>query len=96
MTRSIAIEGVTARNLRVDEIMMTLPDERRELLEYMFRFLHKVAAHGEINLMNPTNLGMMFAAIFVRYPLAEGEEVKPPANNRWDSTLVCTSPCSLF
>jgi len=82
-----AIEGVTARNVRIDAIMNRLSEERRTLLEYLFHFFHRLAANESETLMNAKNMGMLFSAILFK-PQTDAPTMSSISRTTWNNQLV--------
>ena len=63
-TQNISIEGKRLRSLR--SLCDTLPDENHALLETFFLFLHRVCSFSDKNLMNFSNIAIIFAPSFLK------------------------------
>ena len=82
-----AIEGVTARNVRIDAIMNRMSEERRTLLEYLVHFFHRLAANESETLMNAKNMGMLFSAILFK-PQTDAPTMSSISRTTWNNQLV--------
>jgi len=50
---------------QVKQLLMLLPETNRYVLQILFDLLHQVAEHKETNLMNPSNLAIVFSPILL-------------------------------